>query len=90
MVNTTTVGGQFLSSVATYPDGRYVIAWTDTSYSGSPHTDFAQVRAQLFNVDGSKNGSEFRVNTKVDSAQEAPKVSVLTNGDFVVVWRFGR
>ena len=89
VVNTTTVGGQFLSSVATYPDGRYVIAWTDTSYSGSPHTDFAQVRAQIFNVDGSKNGSEFRVNTKVDFAQEAPKVSVLTNGDFVVVWNSG-
>jgi len=87
VVNTTTFGGQFLSSVATYPDGRFVIAWTDTSYSNGDN--FEQVRAQRFNADGSKAGAEFQVNTTTDSAQELPKVSVLANGDFVVVWNSG-
>jgi hypothetical protein len=34
LVNTTTAGGQFQTSVTTLANGGFVIAWTDTSYSG--------------------------------------------------------
>jgi cadherin-like protein len=83
LVNTTKQGGQFMSSVATAPDGSFVMAWTDTSYTGD---NFAQVRAQRFNADGTKNGSEFRVNTTTGSAQEKPNVAILANGDFAISW----
>jgi hypothetical protein len=85
LVNTTLAGGQFQSSMAAYSDGRYVIAWSDTSYTGSNYT---QVRAQRFNADGTKAGAEFRVNTLVDSHQRLPKVAVLANGNFVVAWEY--
>ncbi|MGH6750891.1 MAG: tandem-95 repeat protein, partial [Bradyrhizobium sp.] len=83
LINTTLAGGQFQSSMAAYADGRYVIAWSDTSYTGS---NFTQVRAQRFNADGSKAGAEFRVNVAVDGHQRAPQVSILANGNFVVAW----
>ena len=86
LVNTTTRGGQFLSSVATYPDGSFVMAWADTSGGGGDSSN-AQIRAQRFNADGSKAGAEFRVNTTTSGDQNKPLVSVLANGDFVIVWQ---
>jgi uncharacterized protein YndB with AHSA1/START domain len=85
LVNTTTAGGQFYSSVASFATGGFVMAWTDTSYSGGDVSN-AQVRAQVFDASGHKVGSEFRVNTTTDFEQHKPKVSVLANGDFVIVW----
>jgi hypothetical protein len=86
LVNTTTRGGQFLSSVASYPDGSYVMAWADTSGSGGDFSN-AQIRAQRFNADGSRAGAEFRVNTTIDGDQNKPLVSVLANGNFVIAWQ---
>jgi hypothetical protein len=83
-VNTTTRGGQFYSSVATYPDGSFVVVWDDTSGVGDVSN--GQIKAQRFNADGTKVGAEFRVNTTTNLDQRVPKVSVLANGDFVVVW----
>ena len=83
LVNTTLAGGQFMSSMAAYSDGRFVVAWSDTSYTGS---NFTQVRAQRFNADGTKAGAEFRVNVQVDSHQRSPKVAILANGNFVIAW----
>jgi uncharacterized protein YheU (UPF0270 family) len=85
LVNTTTAGGQFYSSVATFANGGFVMAWTDTSGTGGDVSN-SQVRAQVFDASGHKVGSEFRVNTTTNLDQRKPEVSVLANGDFVVVW----
>jgi hypothetical protein len=45
-------------AVTALADGRFVIAWTETS-PGEPDT----VRAQVFNRDGTRCGDEFRVET---------------------------
>ena len=89
-VNTTEAGGQFLSAVASYANGNYVIVWADTSYTGlgsGPRSDFTQVRAQFYHQDGTKVGGEFQVSSGIDVGQNNPKVSVLSNGDFAVVWQ---
>jgi hypothetical protein len=85
LINTTTFGGQFFSSVGAYPDGSRVVVWADTSGRDGDFSN-AQIRAQRFNADGTKAGVEFRVNTQTDFQQTMPKVSVLANGNFAVIW----
>ncbi len=85
LINTTTFGGQFLSSVASFANGGFVVTWTDTSYRDNDFSN-AQVRAQIFDANGHKLGKEFRVNTTTDLEQRVPKVSALANGDFVIAW----
>ena len=62
LVNTTTLANQSAATVTTLSDGRFVVAWQDGSASGGD-TSFSAVRAQVFDPDGSKSGSEFLVNT---------------------------
>ena len=79
LVNTTTAGGQFESSIAVLANGNFVITWTDTSNGSS-------VRAQIVDHNGSTIGSEFVVNTTTKTNQHAPQTSALANGNFVVTW----
>jgi hypothetical protein len=75
---------EFLPSLATLLDGRFVATWNDTSRRGDDPND--AIRGQVFNADGSKSGSEFLVNTTTTKNQDTSKVTVLTNGNFVVTW----
>ena len=85
LVNTTTVGGQLYSDVAALPDGRFVIAWMDSSHVGDDSSGHA-IRAQVFNGDGSTSGGELLVNTTATADQIVPSISVLADGRFVVAW----
>src|SRR5688572_30483408 len=62
LVNTTTTGAQNQPTVTTLSDGRFVVAWSDYSGYGDTGSGPA-VRAQIFNVNGTKSGSEFLVST---------------------------
>jgi len=79
LVNTTTAGYQYASTLAALPDGRFVAAWADASQTGADVSG-AAVRAQVFNADGTKSGTEFLVNTATTSHQEAPSITVLADG----------
>src|SRR6266496_5885668 len=85
LVNTTTANPQFDPTVATFADGRFVVAWADDSASGGD-TSATAVRAQIFNADGTKSGSEFLVNTTTQNEQQAPTITTLADGRFVVAW----
>jgi hypothetical protein len=72
--------------IAGLPDGRYVIAWTD---SGTPvETDGfdSHIRAGIFFDNGAMVGGEFVVNTTATSFQTDPAVARLPTGGFVVTW----
>ena len=85
LVNTTTLNGQNESAVTTLKDGRFVVSWTDQSdISGSFPT--ADIRAQIFNANGSKAGAEFIVNSQRDWHQLGSDITALKNGGFVVSW----
>lgn len=75
-VNTYTPGSQERPAVAAWPDGRFAVVWTDTTDS--------RVRGQLFNSDGSANGSELLVESATSISRGAD-VAVNTDS-FVVVW----
>lgn len=88
LVNTTLVGNQHDSAVAALDDGRFVFCWVDFSATGDDTVGSA-IRAQVFNLDGSKSGDEFLVNTIALGHQVAPAVITLADGRFMVSWTDG-
>ncbi|WP_162176152.1 cadherin-like domain-containing protein [Synechococcus sp. KORDI-49] len=59
LVNTHTSSDQYQPSVASLTDGGFLISWQSYNQDGSNWG----IYAQRYNADGSKNGSEFLVNT---------------------------
>ena len=85
LVNSTVTANQFSSAMTTLSDGRFVVTWVDFSQTGGDTSGYA-VRAQIFNTNGSKAGSEFLVNTTAYSTQWDPAITALSNGGFVITW----
>src|SRR6266436_6939689 len=85
LVNTTTTDNQLQPTVATFSDGRFVVAWTDNSQTGGDTSETA-IRAQIFNPDGTTSGSELLVNTTTIRGQLTPTITTLADGRFVVAW----
>jgi Ca2+-binding RTX toxin-like protein len=85
LVNNTTLSDQFSSVIATLPDGRFIVTWTDYSFTGGDTSNFA-VRARIFNADGSEALSEFIVSTTTLGLQGSSKVAVLPDGRFIMTW----
>jgi Ca2+-binding RTX toxin-like protein len=86
LVNTTTFDDQIRPVLTSLSDGRFVASWVDDSNTGPGDTSLSAIRAQIFNVDGSKSGTEFVVNTSSTSIQEDPTITALRDGRFVVAW----
>lgn len=84
-INTTTLNQQFDSSVTALNNGRFVVTWTDNSELGSDTSSDA-VKAQIFNANGSKSGTEFQVNTAELGSQLWSTTTTLADGRFVVAW----
>lgn len=81
LVNTTTGGaGQTAPAITYLAGGGYVITWTD----GSNYDP--DVRGQIFDASGQKVGDEFLINTFASEPQEAPAITALAGGGFVVTW----
>src|SRR5690349_6928035 len=74
-VNTFTTNSQFAPAVAADSTGSYVVVW-----SGYGAGDTAGIFAQRFSSDGSKQGTEFRVNTSTTGSQGSPSVAIDSDG----------
>jgi Ca2+-binding RTX toxin-like protein len=85
VANTTTVSFQEQPTVTALDQGRFLVAWKDSSQA-APDTSSSAVRAQVFNADGSKSGNEFVMNTTTQSSQEHPAVAGWSDGRFVAAW----
>jgi len=88
LVNTSTLNGQFLPSVAALVGGDFVIAWTDSSGT-APDTSGNAIRAQRFNASGVAQGTEFLVNSTTTASQDNASVAPLAGGGFVIAWQDG-
>lgn len=85
-VNTTTTSQQVQPHVATDPVGNFTVVWS--SYD-SPNQAY-DIMGQRFFADGTKNGSEFEIDQKVDVSQEQllnPSIDINSDGDAIVVWQ---
>ncbi len=85
LVNTETFGTQANANVAVLAGGGFVVTWTDGSLLGGDSSGFG-IKAQLFDVNGDKVGSEFLVNTTTVNNQNSSVVSVLPSGRFAIIW----
>lgn len=83
VVNTTTAQRQDEPAITGLSDGRFMIAWTD--WSAPVNWD---IRAQLFNADGTALGTEFLVTT-ASGNQNNPALAELSDGRVMISWREG-
>ncbi len=84
VVNSTTVGGQYVPSVTALPDGRFVVTWD--SNDGGGDTSGNSIRARLYTAAGLPAGNDFVVNATTANNQYTPSVTALRDGRFVVTW----
>lgn len=86
LVNTTTTYGQYEPEVVAFADGGFLIVFNDGS--GSSHSD---VRAQAYNADGTKSGSEFLLHVNNGSGWDEGQgtLSRLPDGRIVAAWFYG-
>jgi hypothetical protein len=80
-VNTHTTSDQMFPAVTSTSDG-FVIVWSSNGQDGDGNGIFAQ----MYNLDGTKNGNESQVNTYTNSSQSNPAVASTSSG-FVIVWQ---
>jgi Ca2+-binding RTX toxin-like protein len=89
-VNSTTVGDQWVDSVAVLESGGFVVTWTDRPPGFLPNTfNPTDVRGQRFDASGAKVGAEFLVNTSTAEDQLQSQVAALQSGGFVITWLDG-
>lgn len=81
-VNTTTANEQGFVSVATAPDDRFTVTWSSTAQDSSGEG----IYAQRYNADGSRLGTEFRVNSTIANDQRYSTVAMDADGRIVVTW----
>jgi Ca2+-binding RTX toxin-like protein len=96
IVNTVTAGTQHFPSVASFPDGRFIINWSSSGEEGDSSGQ-SNVYAQIFSAEGVRIGSPFRVNETIDGSQtnrgyngsqapHSPTVAVLADGTIAFSW----
>ncbi|MFK7906288.1 MAG: hypothetical protein AB8B69_14245 [Chitinophagales bacterium] len=87
-VNTYTANHQAGSNVGINNDGVFVIAWQSKAQASTEKNH--DVYAQLYNNNGTPNGSEFLVNTvTINGAQSAVNTDIDEDGNFVIAWQSG-
>ncbi len=70
------------SSIIGMKDGGYLVVWSIVGVDG----DRMGVFGQRFDAQNSPIGTEFQINTYITNDQKLPRVAVLADGSFVVVW----
>ncbi|PXX14766.1 Ca2+-binding RTX toxin-like protein [Nitrosomonas ureae] len=79
-VNTTTTGAQFGGEITDLNNGDFIVTWT------SNHNGNSDVYAQLYDINGIAQGSEFLVNISTANSQVSSDITGLDDGGFVVGW----
>jgi hypothetical protein len=82
LVNSVTANAQFFASVASAPDGAFVVVWQDYVLDGSNNGIFGR----RYDAGGNPVGAQFLVNSYTTGEQIQPKVAIDRTGAFVVTW----
>jgi hypothetical protein len=85
-ISTYTSCNQDTSAAAPLSGGNFVVVWESGSASVEQDGSLTGVFGQRFEADGTRIGTEFRVNVYTTDTQEDPGVASLPDGSFVVVW----
>jgi Ca2+-binding RTX toxin-like protein len=82
IVNALRDDRQIDPSIAALSDGRFIVTWV-TAVLGAPGDN---IKARIFNANGTAAGTEFQVNSTLADNQYSPEITQLRNGKVVVVW----
>ena len=85
LVNAVTTNSQQQPTITALSSGGFVVSWTDYGGQGVDISD-SGIKAQVFDANGTKVGSEFLVNTETLNSQHEPSITSLPSGGFVVSW----
>jgi len=83
-VNSYTSLNQVTPTLASDPQGYFVVAWED--FNSPTDGSYSAVEAQRFDTAGNRVGNQFEVNTYTFHLQHEISVAVQPSGDFLVVW----
>ncbi|HEY0034688.1 MAG TPA: hypothetical protein VGB81_15615, partial [Devosia sp.] len=83
-VNATIYGQQAHPSISALASGGFVATWTDQYHDGNG----PEVKARIYNGDGTAAGAEFRITEYYHHGQD-PTVAGLASGSFVITWSRG-
>lgn len=84
LVNASTDGDQDNSDVTALDNGGWVVAWA-SAHPGPTPTD-REIFFQRYNANGDPVGGETQVSFGTGDREDAPAITTLANGDFVVTW----
>ncbi|WP_373472836.1 hypothetical protein [Sphingorhabdus lacus] len=97
LVNTNTAEAQLSPRVVALAGNRYMVIWVGpvtwpvTIVNGTFGGAYANadIRAQIYNADGSLSGSEIVINTSTAGPQLRPVVTQLSDGNVLISWHDG-
>ena len=78
-VNTQVLSNQQTPSITTLDNGRFIVSWANNNGD--------DIKAQIFNANGTKVGGEFQLNTTTSGEQYGPSIVSLPNGNFIASWK---
>lgn len=81
-VNTHTNDSQRFPSVVMSDDGSFIVAWQSWGQDGSGDG----IYAQRYDAAGSRQGTEFQVNTQTNGSQRYAAIANLAEGGVVIAW----
>ena len=83
LINATTAESQSSPTVTGLSDGGYVVTWQSFGQDG----DLYGIYAQRYDETGGEVGGEVPINTTTAGYQEAPHITELTGGGYVITWQ---
>jgi hypothetical protein len=83
LANTRTLSDQKTPSVAGLMSGKFIVTWASKGQDAGLY-DYG-IYGQLYNNDGTKLRTEFRINTYTELNQVVPYVASISNG-YLVTW----
>lgn len=87
-VNTYTTNSQKDPKISILLNGNFIISWTSEGWGNiSQDGSGFGVFAQMYDLNGLKIGSEFRVNSYTDDNQRLPVISPLSEMGFIILWQ---
>ncbi len=83
LVSTNNTNSQAYSQIVSLSNGGFVIVWQSDDNSSSNY----DIKGRVFNADGSPvNASDILISTSNTDVQQAPQITSLENGGFVITW----
>lgn len=80
--NNYTSDDQFDPQIIALSDGGYLVCWTSVDQYSS-----ADIFAQRYDANGTRVGSETRINTSITGNDQAePSMTLLSDGSYVIAW----